>query len=83
MYNSFYRKVAFGLGVNEILPSDPLKWAQSQFSTVPKFSWKKNIPSEKEMREKHGELIYQDKKVLRKKYWNENLPDLNQKLFKT
>ena len=53
MYNSFYRKVAFGLGVDENIPSDPLEWAQSQFSTIPKFSWQGKIPSEKEMREKH------------------------------
>ena len=40
MYNSFYRKVAFGLSADENIPSDPLEWAQSQFTTVPKFSWK-------------------------------------------
>ena len=71
MYNSFYRKVAFGLGVDENIPSDPLEWAQSQFSTIPKFSWQGKIPSEKEMREKHGERIYQDRKVLRKKFKND------------
>jgi len=71
MYKSFYRKVGFGFGLDENIPSDPLEWAQAQLSTVPEFSWKGNIPSEKEMRKKHGERIYQDRKVLRKKYKND------------
>ena len=27
MYNSFYRKVGFGIGINDKIPVDPLKWA--------------------------------------------------------
>ena len=68
---SFFRKVAFGLSLNENIPLDPLKWAQDQFNTVPEFIWKGAIPSEKEMRKKHQERIYQDRKVLRKKYKND------------
>ena len=35
MYKGFYRKIAFGLGLNEKIPSDPLSWAQSQFNEIP------------------------------------------------
>ena len=29
---NFFRKVAFGLGPDEQIPSDPLNWAQSQIT---------------------------------------------------
>ena len=32
---SFFRKIAFGLGLDEKIPSDPLNWAQSQFNNIP------------------------------------------------
>ena len=31
----FFRKIAFGIGLNENIPSDPLNWAQSQFNEIP------------------------------------------------
>ena len=34
MSKGFYRKIAFGLGLNENPPSDPLGWALSQLDTV-------------------------------------------------
>ena len=68
---SFFRKVGFGLGQQDEVPGDPLNWAQSQLNVVPAFIWKGHIPTEKEMREKHRERIYRDRKVLRKKYKND------------
>ena len=71
MYNSFYRKVGFGIGVNDKIPADPLKWATDQLDEIPELLWTGWIPSEKEMRIKYGEWIYGDRKVLRKKYKND------------
>ena len=71
MYKSFYRKVGFGLGLEDKVPSDPLKWAHNQLDKVPLFTWEGKIFSEKEMRKKYGEWVYGDRKVLRKKYKND------------
>ena len=68
---SFFRKVGFGLGQQDEVPGDSLNWAQSQLNIVPALIWKGHIPTEKEMREKHRERIYRDRKVLRKKYKND------------
>ena len=40
---NFFRKVAFGIGPNEQVPSDPLKWALDQINDVPELSWKGKI----------------------------------------
>ena len=32
---NFFRKVAYGIGPNEDIPSDPLKWALDQVNDVP------------------------------------------------
>ena len=71
MYNSFYRKVGFGIGINDKVPTNPLKWATDQLDEIPELLWTGWIPSEKEMRIKYGEWIYGDRKVLRKKYKND------------
>ena len=71
MYNSFYRKVGFGIGINDKIPTNPLKWATDQLDEIPELLWTGWIPSEKEMRIKYGEWIYGDRKVLRKKYKND------------
>ena len=68
MYNSFYRKVGFGIGIKDKVPTNPLKWATDQLDEIPELLWTGWIPSEKEMRIKYGEWIYGDRKVLRKKY---------------
>ena len=51
---NFFRKVAFGIGPNEEVPSDPLAWALNQLDDVPDLTWKGKIPSGKEMIEIHG-----------------------------
>ena len=70
---NFFRKVAFGIGPNEEIPSDPLTWATSQITDkIPDLSWKGKIYTEKELRKKHyKEFIYTQRKVLRKKYKND------------
>ena len=68
---SFFRKVGFGLGPQDNMPEDALKWAHSQLNEVPEFTWTGDIPTEKEIRLKHRERIYQDRKILRKKYKND------------
>ena len=65
---SFFRKVAFGLGQNDELPSDPLKWATDQLNIIPEYSWKGKILKEKELRNYYREWVYGDRKVLRKKF---------------
>jgi len=68
---NFFRKVAFGIGLNEKIPSDPLNWATSQITDkIPEFSWKgKYILSEKEMRKTYWrEYRYKEDYVFRKKY---------------
>ena len=72
MSKSFYRKVGFGLGQEDKVPSDPLKWAHNQLDEVPSFTWEGEIFSEKEMRKKYGEWVYGDRKILRQKYKIEN-----------
>ena len=71
MVKNFYRKVGFGLSLQDEVPQNPLKWALDQLDQVPLFSWEGTIFSEKEMREKFGEFIYGDRKILRKKYKND------------
>ena len=74
---NFFRKVAFGIGPNEDVPSDPLKWALHQLGEVPDLSWNGKIYSEKELRKHYRDYVYGDRKVLRKKYKD------NKTLYKT
>ena len=74
---NFFRKVAFGIGPNEQVPSDPLNWALNQLDDIPELSWKGKIYSENELRNHYKEWVYGDRKVLRKKYKD------NKTLYKT
>ena len=74
---NFFRKVAFGIGPNEEVPSDPLNWALNQVDEIPEFSWKGKILTEKELRGHYRDWVYGDRKVLRKKYKD------NKNLYKT
>ena len=48
----FIRKVSFGIGPEEKVPTDPLNWAKNQLNYVPQFKWGgKKIYTEKELRE--------------------------------
>ena len=66
MYNSFYRKVGFGIGINDKVPTNPLKWATDQLDEIPELLWTGWIPSEKEMRIKYGEWIVYDPELNKK-----------------
>ena len=71
---NFFRKVAFGLGPDEQIPSDPLNWAQSQITDqIPEFAFKGKIYPEKELRKHYNKYVYQDRKVLRKKFKNDKM----------
>ena len=74
---NFFRKVAFGIGPNEQVPSDPLNWALNQLDDIPELSWKGKLYSENELRNHYKEWVYGDRKVLRKKYKD------NKTLYKT
>ena len=63
---NFFRKVGFGIGPDEKIPSDPLKWALDQLDEVPSFVWQGNIPTEKELRKLYRKYIYNDRKNLGK-----------------
>ena len=73
MNRDFFRKVAFGIGVDEKVSSDPLVWAQNQFDSVPNFIWEKKLPTLDEQRERYGHWVYQDREVLREKHKNDRL----------
>ena len=68
---SFFRKVGFGLGPNEEIPSDPLNWALNQLDEVPELSWQGKIYSEKELRKYYRDWVYGDREKLRIKYKND------------
>ena len=68
MNKSFFRKVGFGLSVNDNAPLDPLEWSISQMKVLPKLNWTGPIYSLKEMMDFHGNYNYQDRRVLRKKF---------------
>ena len=36
---NFFRKVAFGIGPNDKIPSDPLQWAKDQMDEIPNLAW--------------------------------------------
>ena len=68
---NFFRKVGFGLGPNDVSPNDPLQWALDQFNEIPKVTWTGKIYTEKEQRKHYRDWVYNDRKVLRKKYKND------------
>ena len=65
----FIRKVSFGTGPTEKVPTDPLNWAKDQFNSVPTFKWGgKKIYTEKELRKFKNKNSNQERKKLREKY---------------
>ena len=39
MKKNFFRKVGFGIGPDEIVPDNPVSWAQNQVDKVPPLIW--------------------------------------------
>ena len=68
MARNFYRKVAFGIGPNQTIPDDPLRWAQAQLDDVPGLTWEGDIPTGDELLERYGYFVYTRRKVLRPKF---------------
>ena len=68
MNKSFFRKVGFGLSVNEKVPENPLDWAIDQISVIPDLNWKGPIYSLEEMMNYHAEYNYTDRRVLRQSF---------------
>ena len=64
---NIFRKIGFGLGPDEKIPSDPLKWALGQLDEVPPFVWQGNIPTEKELRKLYGQSPSRDSIALARK----------------
>ena len=70
---NFFRKVAFGIGPEEKIPSDPLNWSLDQINDVPDLSWKGKIYLEKDLRKHYRNWVYNDRKKLRKKYKDDKI----------
>ena len=79
MSRDFVRKVAFGLGLEEELPNDPLLWSQKQFDKIPNLIWGHPLPSLEDQRKRYGQWVYGDRKVLRNKFKNDRLKYENEK----
>ena len=86
MKRDFFRKVGFGLGLDEAVPDDPLGWARAQMDEVPALSWKGDIPSGDTLMDHYADWVYTRRRVLRKKFKNDRkgLEEANEKLsYKT
>ena len=68
MKNSFFRKIGFGLKTSQEIPNNPVEWAINQVSKKPDYTWKGNIPVGSDQLKTYGSYIFNDRKVLRKKY---------------
>ena len=71
---NFFRKVAFGIGANEQIPTDPLKWAQNQITdTIPEFSYTGKIFSEEELRKHYRKYVMTERNKLRKEFKSDKM----------
>ena len=64
----FYRKIGYGLRLEDDIPADPIKWAEKQVEKPAPLTWPGHIPSAKELLDHRAVFVYQDRKVIRKKY---------------
>ena len=71
MKRDFFRKMGFGLGPGDEVPSDPVAWADAQVESVPDLSWPGDIPTAQELLDQRAIFVYQDRKVIRKKFKND------------
>lgn len=53
MSRNFFRKVGYGLGPKEPLPSSPLDWAVSQVERVPEIRWDDSVPTTEDGLDEH------------------------------
>ena len=68
MNKSFFRKVAFGLSPDDVIPTDPLTWAKNQFDTVPEILWPNEVESLDVLTELHGEYSKASNDLIDKKF---------------
>ena len=68
MKKNFFRKVGFGIGPDELVPDNPVSWAQNQVNKVPPLIWDNQIRSGEEMLNNYAEWVYTDREILRKKH---------------
>ena len=68
MTKRYFRKVAFGLGPNQDIPSDPVAWAQAQLDTVPDMTWPTPLLTGEEYLKIYGEFVYTRREILRPKF---------------
>ena len=67
---NYFRKVAFGLGPRDEVPSEPVAWAQAQVESVPSIDWDGPIFSEKELLDKRADYRSGEDKI-RERYKND------------
>ena len=60
---NYFRKVAFGLGPNTDVPSDPVAWAQAQVNSVPKLTWDGPLFSGKSLLDKRAEYRFGEDEI--------------------
>ena len=66
---NYFRKVAFGIGSDQSVPSDPLAWAKTQVQEVPSLAWDGPLPTGSEMMD-HRAAYRGNEDKLREKYKN-------------
>lgn len=71
MKRDFFRKMGFGIAPGDQVPTDPVAWADAQLDTVPALSWGDAVPTAKELLDQRAKYVYNDRKVLRKKFKND------------
>ena len=82
MVKNFYRKVAFGLSLQDEVPQDPLKWAFNQLDQVPLFSWEGTIFLKKKCEKSLVNSFMETEKLRQQVFWGEDLQNYSEKLFK-
>ena len=73
MRQNFFRKVGYGLGPNEPIPSDARKWAKEQLSSIPAITWEGLVPTMKDGFDEHLQHVIRRREI-REKYADD--PDL-------
>ena len=71
MKHAFFRKMGFGIKPNQTVPADPIAWAEAQVTSVPPLVWPGKIPTGKELLDQRAIFVYNDRKVIRKKFKND------------
>ena len=67
---NYFRKVAFGIGPDQSVPSDPVAWAKKQVREVPSLAWDGPLPTGSEMMD-HRATYRGNQNKLREKYKND------------